>query len=242
MIQAEPFQARVIAARSLTPGVRELVFERADGRAFHYEAGQWVNLVLPLPPGELKRAYSIASAPLGSPRFEVAVTRVAGGPGSEYLHTVEVGTTLHAIGPHGLFTRDPADPAPALFVATGTGVTPLRAMLQAALRAGSEAPMWILFGARFEEDILYRGEFEALARSRIRYDVTLSRGGESWAGRRGYVQAHVPELHAALTAESPGAAPHVYICGLDRMVKTVRELCRHELGVDRKHVHIERYD
>jgi NADPH-dependent ferric siderophore reductase len=34
----------------------------------------------------------------------------------------------------------------------------------------------------------------------------------------------------------------VYICGLDRMVKAVKELCRNELGIDRKRVHVERYD
>lgn len=242
MIQPETFQIRLCAARPLTPGVRELVFEREDGEIFDYEAGQWVNLVLPLPGGEIKRAYSIASAPRRSPRFELAVTRVAGGPGSEYLHGIDVGTTLRAIGPHGLFTRDPSDRSPALFVATGTGVTPLRAMLQTALQAGSEAPLWILFGARFEEDILYKDELAALAPRGIRHEVTLSQGGAGWAGRRGYVQAHVPELYGALAAACPDSPPHVFICGLDRMVKTVRALCRQELGVDRKHVHVERYD
>lgn len=244
MIKPEPFDARLVAARKLSPGVRELVFERADGAPFRYEAGQWVNLVLPLPEGEIKRAYSIASAPTGSPRFEIAVTRVTGGPGSEHLHRLEEGALVHAIGPHGLFTRDPADATPTLFVATGTGVTPLRSMLQAALRAGSRATLWLLFGARFEEDILYREELEALARSsdRFRYEVTLSQGGPSWAGRRGYVQAHVPELYRALAARGDGVPPQIYICGLERMVKAVRELARGELGADRKHVHVERYD
>jgi len=246
MIKPEPFDARIVAARKLTPGVRELVLERADGQPFRYEAGQWVNLVLHLPEGEIKRAYSIASAPTGSPRFEIAVTRVEGGPGSEYLHRMDEGAIVHAIGPHGLFTRDPADPTPALFVATGTGLTPLRSMLHAALRAGSQAPMWILFGARYEEDILYREELEALARGsdRIRYEITLSQGSPAWAGRRGYVQAHVPELYRELAARSlsPSAPPQIYICGLERMVKSVRELARGELGADRRHVHVERYD
>ncbi|WP_437313396.1 ferredoxin--NADP reductase [Sorangium sp. So ce385] len=245
MIHAEPFEARLVAARPLSPFVRELSFERADGRSFLFEAGQWVNLVLPLPGGEVKRAYSIASAPDGSPRFDLAVTLVQGGAGSEHLHRLEPGATLRAIGPHGLFTRDPADSAPSLFVATGTGITPLRSMLRASLRAGLAAPhLWILFGARFEEDVIYRDELEALARGsdRIRYEITLSRGGPSWAGRRGYVQAHVPELYRELAEKSGDPAPHVFICGLDRMVSSVRELARGELGVPRKHVHVERYD
>jgi CDP-4-dehydro-6-deoxyglucose reductase, E3 len=69
-----------------------------------------------------------------------------------------------------------------------------------------------------------------------------SRGGTSWTGRRGYVQAHVPELYRELSAQAGGAAPHVYFCGLDRMVSAVRELARGELGIPRKHVHVELYD
>lgn len=244
MIQAEPFEARLVAVRPLSPFVRELSFERSDGRAFLFEAGQWVNLVLPLPGGEVKRAYSIASAPDGSPRFDLAVTRVEGGAGSEYLHRLAPGATLRAVGPHGLFTRDPESPAPSLFVATGTGVTPLRSMLHASLRAGAAAHLWVLFGARFEDDVIYRDELEALARGsdRIRYEITLSRGGPSWPGRRGYVQAHVPELWAALKDKSGGAEPHAYICGLERMVGSVKQLLREDLQVHRKHVHTERYD
>ena len=251
----EAFDARHVASRMLTPGVRELVHEREGGRPVEFAPGQWVNLVLPVAPragavtpdepgDEIRRAYSIASAPSGSGRFEIAVTRVSGGPGSEYLHTIPVGSTLRALGPHGLFTRAPTDETPAIFVATGTGVTPLRSMMQAALGAGSRAPMWLLFGARYEEDILYREEFEAWARRHpgVAYHVTLSQPRGAWTGRRGYVQAHLAELYGELASRAAGAAPHVYVCGLDRMVKTVRELSRHSIGVDRKHVHAERYD
>jgi ferredoxin-NADP reductase len=243
MLTAEPFDARLIASRPLSPGVRELVFERADARPLVFEAGQWVNLVLPLPSGEIRRAYSIASPPDGSGRFEIAVTRVSGGPGSQYLHELREGEMLHAIGPHGLFTRAPDDPLPALFVATGTGVTPLRSMMRAAQRGGACPPMWLLFGARFEEDILYEEEFRAwAAMPGMRYEITLSQGSPSWQGRRGYVQLHVPELWKSLTEAVAPSMPDVYVCGLERMVHTVRNLARTELGVGRKQVHIERYD
>lgn len=256
MIPAEPFESRLISARRLTPAVRELVLERADGRPFAFEPGQWVNLVLPLPGGDIKRAYSIASPPVlggGAPpatgvqttnRFEIAVTRVTGGPGSEYLHALPEGATLRAIGPHGLFTRRPDDGIPSIFVGTGTGVAPLRSMLRAALAAGAREPLWLLFGARHEEDVLYADELRALAkeRSNVRHEITLSRPGPGWNGRRGYVQAHLAELFAELREAAGGVPPHAYVCGLDRMVSSVKTHLRSDLGLDRRHVHTERYD
>lgn len=244
MSPSETFDLRLVAARALTPAVRGLSFERVDGRPLEFEPGQWLNLVLPLPAGELRRAYSIASAPDGSARFELAVTLVAGGLGSRYLHELTEGDVLSAIGPQGFFTRSAGDDAPALFVGTGTGLTPLRSMLVAAVRRGSTAPVCLLFGARHEADRLYQDELGELARAHpgVRYETTLSQPGPSWTGRRGYVQAHVPELLAALRASAAPALPHVYICGLERMVKAVRELCRGELGVERRQVHAERYD
>ncbi len=248
MIPSEPFESRLVSTRCLAPAVREMVFERADGKSFRFYPGQWVNLVLPLPGGEIKRAYSIASAPAPEARrFEIAVTRVTGGPGSEYLHALEAGATLRTIGPQGLFTRRPEDAAPSLFVGTGTGVTPLRSMITAAIAAAAPEPLWLLFGARHEADVLYRDELEALASAHpnVRYEITLSQPDPGWQGRRGHVQAHLPELLGALRGvpgEAATGAPHAYVCGLDRMVSSVREHLRNELGLDRKHVHTERYD
>jgi ferredoxin-NADP reductase len=226
----------------LSPTVRELSFERLDGAPFAFEAGQWVTLVLPLAEGEIRRAYSIASSPDGTAHFDLAVTYVDAGPGSTYLHRLEPGAMLKAIGPQGFFTRD-ADDAPALFVGTGTGVAPLRSMLHAAIDRGSSAPLCLLFGVRNRQEILYRQELEALARSHphVRLEVTLSRPDADWQARRGYVQLHVRELYASLAARSQ-KAPHAYVCGLERMVGAVRELLRKDMALPRQLVHSERYD
>lgn len=240
------FAAKLVSARMLTPSVRELVFERSDGAAMIYDAGQWVSLALPMeemPGGELRRAYSIASAPDGSPRFEVAVTRVTGGPGSTILHAMPLGTEIPVIGPQGFFTRPMEKTGPSLFVGTGTGFTPMRSMLRHALAAGEKRAMWVLVGNRTQEDILYRDELDALARahSNVRVEYTLSRAAEGWSGRRGYVQTHVKELWEELVARGEGAG-HVYVCGLQRMVGAVRDLLRKEMGLAREQVHSERYD
>lgn len=227
----------------LSPNVRELHFERLDGSAFAFQAGQWVSLILPLADGEGRRAYSIASPPDGSPGLAIAVTKVEGGPGSSFLHALEPGATLRAIGPQGFFTRPRGPRHPSLFVGTGTGVTPLRSMVLDALSAGDESPMTLLFGVRGLEDRLYLDELESLAsrHPNFRLEYSLSRGPAEGSQRKGYVQVHVEELWRDLESKDAGP-PHAYICGLERMVGSVRDLLRKQLGVERKQVHSERYD
>jgi len=246
MIPPPSFEARLVRARMLTPGVRELTFERVDGQGMAFEPGQWVSVALPIAVEQacaIKRSYSIASAPGTSPRFDITLTHVEGGPGSTWLMSVEPGAVLPFVGPQGFFTRAATSAAPSLMIATGTGVTPMRSMMNAAIASGSRAPMWLLFGARHEEDVAYREEFDAMAREHdfVRFEPTLSRGAASWTGRRGYVQTHVRELWGELEARGGGMA-HAYICGLERMVGSVRELLRKEMGVPRQQVHGERYD
>jgi CDP-4-dehydro-6-deoxyglucose reductase len=234
--------AALAAASSLSPSVRLLVLRVTDGEPFDFVAGQWVDLELEHDGTLLKRPYSIASAPADEAhdQLEIAVTHVDGGPASSALHALPVGASLTLVGPSGLFTRDRVDPAlPSIFVGTGTGVTPLRAMIRDELRRASEGgPITLLFGCRTEADLLFRGEFEDLARRhpRFRYVPTLSRGDEAWTGRRGHVQSHLPELLAG----TPDA--HVFVCGLTPMVTGVRTLLKEQLGFDRRQVHSERYD
>ena len=239
-----PFDGRLVSSRTLTPSVRELVFERVDGQPMAFQPGQWFNAILPVGGDEaLSRSYSIASAPDGSPRFEIAVTRVRDGAGSTWLHELAPGAVLRFIGPHGFFTRAPASGPPSLLIATGTGVTPLRSMIRAAVAAGGTAPLWILLGVRRQDDLLYREEFERLAKEHpfIRFEPTLSQPEGEWSGRRGYVQTHVPGLWKELVALGAGE-PHAYICGLERMVSSVRDRLKTDLAVPRQQVHSERYD
>ena len=235
------FDGRLVRARKLTPAVRELVFERADAAPFEFDAGQWVSLILPSKDGEMRRSYSIASAPDGTPRFEIAVTHVEGGPGSTYLHELEPGHVVRMIGPQGFFTHAPGGPS--LFIGTGTGVTPLRSMLKYQADHGATKPLWLILGVRRQEDLLYRDELDALAKAHpnVRVEYTLSRPDPAWTGRTGYVQTHVRELWAELEKTENGT-PHAYICGLQRMVGAVRDLLRKDMALPRQHVHSERYD
>src|SRR6516165_3794873 len=126
-------KAELLAARLLSPSVRSLVFRTVDGSAVGHVSGQYLDLIVPTPGGlAYKRSYSIASAPDAEhpDRFEIAVTRVEGGPTSGALHALPVGAVVELEGPTGSFVRRPPERQhPALFVATGTGLAPIRAIL-----------------------------------------------------------------------------------------------------------------
>jgi len=228
-------------AQPLSPGVRELRFRTTDGGPFDFVAGQWVDVHASVEGSSAKRAYSIASAP-GNPSrdaIELAVTRVDGGAMSNVLHAMPVGTVVEVAGPHGFFTREAKHAnAPAVFVGTGTGLAPLRSMLQQEVLVSGGPPLVLLFGCRTPDDILWHDELHAwtAACPRLRVEVTLSRAEPAWAGRRGYVQAHLSDVVRGLQH------PQVYVCGLSRMVQDVRRVLKDELGFTRQQIQSERYD
>ncbi len=242
------FYARLVSSRTLTPSVRELTFEKPDG-PMRFAPGQWVNLTLPeAEPGtQLVRAYSIASAPDESSRFSLAVTRVEQGRASKLLHELSLGEQVRVSGPQGFFTRDANAGIPSLFVGTGTGLTPFLSMLRAAAAVRATEPLWLLAGVRTEADCLYSQELTKAAAQLpgLRVHYTLSKPSSDWPGHTGYVQSHLASLWSGLLKELQGTAlppPQVYVCGLERMVKAVREHFRKGLGLPRERVQTERYD
>lgn len=239
------FRAEVTAVRTLSPRVRELTLDA--GPDFVFDPGQWISIQFPLEDRlgrPLKRSYSIASAPRPDHRFDLAVTRVEDGPGSGYLHQVAVGTELPISRAQGFFELPELD-RPLLLVATGTGVAPFRAMLQALaarLRtepAATASDITLLFGARTADELLYREELERLTETLAGFRLvpTLTRPEAGWTGRRGRVQLYVPELVA-----EAGNDCNVLVCGVGEMVKEVRALVRDELGLARERVRTERFD
>ncbi len=237
MSPERPRRVRLSGAHALTSRVRALVFEAEGPEPFAYEAGQWVMLRPRGPDGSpLARPYSIASAPghAGPNHFEVAVG-ASTDPIVEALWGLRVGQGLEAAGTGGALTWRSAGDGATLLVGAGTGVAPLRALAQAAIVRGGGPPLVLLAGHREPEDVLWADELSGWTRAggRVRAEVTLSRPGEGWAGRRGYVQEHVVELARAL---GPARA---FVCGRTAMAASVSELLVREAGLAPEAVHVE---
>ncbi len=237
-----PFQnlaASLVTSTPLSDFTKHLEFEAEGAQHFGFVPGQWLSLTHTKPDGEeITRAYSIASPPDGN-RFAFCLNRVQDGYMSNYLCDLKVGAQIFGHGPFGNFILKPPL-RDTLFIATGTGIAPFRSMLQWLFADSSRhhnKQFWLLFGSRHENDVYYHEEFLQLAapHSNFNYLPTLSRGSTDWKGLRGYVQEHVTGI-----ANGRGDM-HAYICGLDKMVRTNRELLK-GLGWDRKSILYERYD
>jgi len=246
------------------------VFEVEGRERFDYLPGQFISAMAQDQNGKQQtRAYSIASAANGN-KFELCVNRVENGFFSNYLADLTdlpVGGTIQVHGPHGHFVlQEPITDS--IFVATGTGVAPMRAFAEwlfpvngADRSQGKD--IWLVYGTRHETDIYYQDEFEALAKRapNFHYLPTLSRALDEWAGLRGHVQVHIsktveerakrlglklPDVPAALVDPAVAAAAprfdiYCYICGLNFMVSGVRELLE-GYGWHKKQIVFERYD
>lgn len=227
-------KATLVRATDVAPGVRHFCFEVADEKTFSFVPGQFVSLNGSFQGSEYTRAYSVASAPDGN-RFELCLNLVPGGVFSAFLFTLAPGSEVELTPPLGYFTLRNPD-RDAVMIATGTGVAPFRSMLLAHMPTITSR-VTLLFGTRYEEGILYDGEFQDLQSryANFQFWPTLTRAREIWAGRAGRVQSHLDEALAGRTDVD------IYLCGLKEMVDDVRRLVKAK-GYDRKQIIYEKYD
>jgi ferredoxin-NADP reductase len=231
--------ARLVHSVPLSDETKHLEFAVEEVPRFDFAAGQFVSMKEPLDGREITRAYSIASAPRGNNTFDLCLNRVPEGFFSNFLCDLREGETVPFHGPHGYFVlKHPIRDS--LFIGTGTGIAPLRGMLQWLLADSTrhqDRQLWLVFGVRYEGDLYYNKEFLRMAREHpnLHYMPTLSRESHGWTGARGYVQEHVRRL-----AEGRHDMD-AYICGLKDMVTANRDLLK-SLGWDRKAILYERFD
>ncbi len=207
-----------------------------DGQDFEFTAGQAVRVGVP--GGEQRRPYSIASAPEDARRsrvLELLVGVDAEGRAGEHL-PLEPGAGIEVEGPIGTFTF-PAHPSARriVFVAGGTGIAPLRAMLRHVI-AGETGVRHIglLYSARTPDEFAYADEFRGLAaRGIIELRQHVTRGGETaWTGERGRIGRD------ALASLVHGDDTLCFVCGPATMVDDIPRLLT-DLGVPREKIRIE---
>jgi len=228
-------RAVLVESHEIAPLVRHFVFETPEVEQLHFKAGQFVSFNHVIGEKKIIRPYSIASLPHGN-RFELCLNLVEDGIFSPFLFSMKPGDSVEMGAPLGFFVvRNPDREA--LFIATGTGIAPFRAMVPDYLNHPHAPQLTLLFGVRHETTIYYRSDFEVFAQTHanFRFWPTLSRPEPTWTGRTGHVQTHL------LEAIGDRRDLDVYICGMKAMVDDVRGILK-ALGFDRKQIIFEKYD
>jgi CDP-4-dehydro-6-deoxyglucose reductase len=224
----------VVDKRALTARVVELRL-RPVGQPLRYWPGQYVTLG-DARAGLAPRAYSIANAPRPDGEIVLQVARADGGATSGWIHdTLQPGATVKLSGAYGTFIGDASAATPVLCLAAGTGLAPILALAEAALRRGYRAPVMLLISARTEADVYGRGMLDWWRTKHRNFDYRITLTREARDGYlHGRVDAVLPALHADLSRHS------VFSAGSPEFV----ESCRHAalaLGVDPTRLHCEGY-
>lgn len=205
---------RVVAARRVTPVIVELLLRPVD-RPLSYWAGQYVLL------GDVdnelpQRSFSIANAPRTDGQVCFLVTRVAGGELSGWVHDrLRPGDRVVLSGPYGSFVLDPRSAAALLLLAGGSGLAPVGALAEAALRRCPQRSVMLVFSARTTSDLIDEDVLRGWERRhpQFRYVRTLTRSsGPPPTGRIPTILADVmPSLdrHQVYIA---GSGPLVAAC------------------------------
>ena len=241
------FPLKLVERRMLAPSVGHYVFVRDDGLPLDFIPGQFIQVHFTYADGTAaKRSYSLATlhdhAMAPGDAVEIAVSYVAGGSATSLFEGLEIGSHLDASGPYGRFCLMPGDANKRyLFIGTGTGVTPYRAMLPLLEKLIPERGIEIvlLFGARTPEELLYGDDFRAFADAHPQFRFVPCFSRELPADphpdvRHGYVQQFLGEF-----APNPDT-DIAYLCGNPNMVDACFEALK-EAGLPIPQIRREKY-
>ncbi len=221
--------ARLVQSEWLAPEILRIRFTLERRLAF--EAGQFLAVAVPLAGGgECKRLYSLACSAEEAARsgvYEWCVRIRPGGIGSAFLLGLRTGDRFRVAGPFGRFVFRPSAPdRAACFIATGTGIAPVRSILfSAAFARNRPAKVTVLFGARDEQGLVLSSDLRAAGANVI---PALSEPGQGFHGFQGRVTDY---LQQQARTGWLWHATDFYVCGHGGMVSDVTRLLRDGHGV-----------
>jgi 3-ketosteroid 9alpha-monooxygenase subunit B len=207
-----------------------IVLEPPAGADFSYQPGQFLTLRLPTAAGPLGRCYSLCSSPHVDDELRIAVKRVSGGLGSNWINdTLSVGYEVECLVPGGVFTPKSFDDDLLLF-AGGSGITPVLSILKSALAIG-RGQIVLVYANQHEKSVIFADQLRVL------------------------VEEHPDRLHVLHWLESVQGRPSrallnafiapyrgftAFLCGPSPFMETVTHALR-DCGVPPARIHIERF-
>ncbi|MEI7712594.1 MAG: 2Fe-2S iron-sulfur cluster-binding protein [Rhodospirillales bacterium] len=232
---------RIAALRHDPAGAVVPTFDVPDDleAAYRFVPGQYLTLRAEIEGQDVRRAYSICSAP-GAPGLQVGIKHVEGGLFSGWANTaLRVGDTLSVMTPEGRFGLQPQPGAARAFAAfvAGSGITPVLSLMHALLTQEAGSRFFLFYGNRSTDRILFRSEIEDLKDlflSRLSVFHVLSREEQDIPVLNGHLDADKLRALAGLLP----SVDHAFVCGPQPMIEGLPPVLT-ALGIS--HVHVERF-
>ena len=206
-------ESAVVSSRRLADQTHGIVVQKPAGLSFL--PTQFTFLSLETDEGPDVRPMSIATSPT-RPYLEYAI-RASSSPFKRAFAALRPGDRVGVQGPFGDFVLQ--EDRPAVLLAGGIGITPLKGMAEYASDKSLPIPVRLVYSNRSEEEIAYRTELEELQRRNLRLRVvyTLTRDApRGWDGSRGRIGSSLLEEAVEGLDE-----PVYYICGKPEMVSAM---------------------
>ncbi|MGR2661888.1 2Fe-2S iron-sulfur cluster-binding protein [Chromobacterium haemolyticum] len=206
---------RILLLSHLSTDVIKVVLRLPPTANFEFIPGQYVDVI---GPGGVRRSYSLANSSFAEKTLELHIREVEGGAMSQYwFYQAKVDDLLRLHGPLGTFwLRDTAN-IDLFFLATGTGIAPVKSMLESIAHLPVEkkpSSVTVLWGGRQPDDFYL--DVRSITTG-CNYIPVQSRIHENWAGETGYVQ------HVMLDLVSDWKNAVVYACGSDAMIHCAKK-------------------
>lgn len=209
---AQTWPCRIQSLSLLADDVMRVHLRLPPANLFKFLPGQFIQVI---GPQGVRRSYSLAQADNAQKILEIHVRAVGGGTMSQFWFAqAKVNDLLRLHGPLGTFFLRDVSNLHLIFMATGTGIAPIKAILESLpLLAADRQPksVTIVWGGRTQPD-LYMDLGELVAKHR--FIPVLSRADEDWTGTRGYVQDALLALNLDLSQAA------VYACGSPAMINS----------------------
>ena len=217
-IQIRTLPCRVQRIEHPTDDVVILYLKLPANERLQFLAGQYIDILLK---DGTRRSFSMGNAPHDDEFLQLHVRHVPGGSFTDHVfQKMKERDILRFEGPLGTFFLREESDKPIVFVASGTGFAPIKAIIESALAKGVARPMTLYWGGRRPTDLYLSDLAKKWAGEHAGFSfvpvISEALPEDNWTGRSGFV-------HRAVMEDFPDLSGcQVYACGVPVMVDAAR--------------------
>jgi ring-1,2-phenylacetyl-CoA epoxidase subunit PaaE len=234
------YSLKVSAVRALTPSSVAITFDIPNDlkKYFSFYAGQHLTLKQTIHGEEIRRAYSISSAPSDA-EMTVGIKKVEGGAFSVWANeSLKAGDSMEVMPPKGHFVfHTSTEPQHLAAFAAGSGITPIMSIVHSVLESHPENTFVLVYGNQSPEETMYLREIQDLSikyTDRLFVQFVYSRAHEEDA-LFGRIDGSTVNL-ILRNKFKDRSFDHFYLCGPEDMINTVKEkLQQNDIAKDKVH-------